>query len=431
MQCYELFIRDIEITIPRIDNRMKTLLIFPGNIDNSFFINEIEFSKKRFDRVVAFVYKEKGKDYAKVAEEYGFDYFVIDEKKLSSILYVFKSLISRESDELRYEIGSAWKQKDSFVRKMGKIGYALFYYSFACQSYYKFKKNFDKTDDIYVYSFWMSRGAVAGSMIKNKTGKVKFFSRAHGYDLYENRNALNYLPFRKYIYDSADKIFFISKQGLGYYKKKYGFSDKKLDVSYLGVKSNEEYRKEIGAVDKVRIVSCSSINSIKRLDLIISLLSGLSINYEWIHVGDGELRDEIIKLAEKKLPKGSYTFVGALPNDKVVPLYEQMEADFFINLSDSEGIPVSIMEALSVGLPVIARPVGGIPEIVDGKSGLLVEIKDSITKEVVDKVESFLNNRIDNIATYTDYSNAAYEMWNTNFRKETNYNKFYDTVEEL
>ena len=32
----------------------------------------------------------------------------------------------------------------------------------------------------------------------------------------------------------------------------------------------------------------------------------------------------------------------------------------FINMSDSEGVPVSIMEALSIGIPVIARAVGGI-----------------------------------------------------------------------
>lgn len=43
-------------------------------------------------------------------------------------------------------------------------------------------------------------------------------------------------------------------------------------------------------------------------------------------------------------------------------------------MSDSEGIPVSIMEAMSFGIPVIARNVGGMSEIVNEENGLLLEM---------------------------------------------------------
>ncbi|MGZ5247769.1 MAG: glycosyltransferase, partial [Flavitalea sp.] len=46
--------------------------------------------------------------------------------------------------------------------------------------------------------------------------------------------------------------------------------------------------------------------------------------------------------------------------------------DLFLNVSESEGVPVSIMEAMSAGLPVIATNVGGTREIVDGSNGVLV-----------------------------------------------------------
>ncbi len=62
-----------------------------------------------------------------------------------------------------------------------------------------------------------------------------------------------------------------------------------------------------------------------------------------------------------------------MSNDKILDVYEQFDVDFFINLSDSEWIPVTIMEAMPMGIPVIDRNVGGISEIVNKSNGLLLD----------------------------------------------------------
>ncbi|WP_243669706.1 glycosyltransferase [Methanoculleus chikugoensis] len=77
--------------------------------------------------------------------------------------------------------------------------------------------------------------------------------------------------------------------------------------------------------------------------------------------------------ADATLPGNvSHRFTGYLDNAAVLEHYRQSPIDVFINVSESEGIPVSIMEAESCGIPVIATAVGGIPEIVSDATGILL-----------------------------------------------------------
>ena len=78
--------------------------------------------------------------------------------------------------------------------------------------------------------------------------------------------------------------------------------------------------------------------------------------------------------------------MGAIQNVEVYKYYNEHCADLFINVSSSEGLPVSIMEAISFGIPVIATDVGGTGEIVkNGISGFLIN-RDFETVELAKKI---------------------------------------------
>ena len=87
-------------------------------------------------------------------------------------------------------------------------------------------------------------------------------------------------------------------------------------------------------------------------------------------VGDGELRPDMEKLAQEKGIADFVEFCGMQSN--VYPYLH--DADIFTLPSIYEGNPMTIIEAMGTGLPIVASRVGGIPDMIsDGESGLLVE----------------------------------------------------------
>jgi glycosyltransferase involved in cell wall biosynthesis len=97
--------------------------------------------------------------------------------------------------------------------------------------------------------------------------------------------------------------------------------------------------------------------------------NGLSL----VIVGDGELRGELERLSTELGIDRSVSFVGE--HQDVSPFLQN--ADAFVMSSVSEGVPVSLLEAMSVGLPVIVTNVGGMPEVIShGGAGIMVPPKN-------------------------------------------------------
>ncbi len=89
-------------------------------------------------------------------------------------------------------------------------------------------------------------------------------------------------------------------------------------------------------------------------------------------IGSGELENELKKLTKTKNMEQNILFTGSISHHEI-PLWLNA-SDLFILSSYSEGNPVSLIEALSCGKPVIAPKIGSIPEIVHSdKYGLLFE----------------------------------------------------------
>lgn len=90
-------------------------------------------------------------------------------------------------------------------------------------------------------------------------------------------------------------------------------------------------------------------------------------------IGDGELRPEMEQLVEKLGIQNAVVFQGSQSN--VHPFLNQ--ADAFLLPSNYEGMPMTIIEAMATGLPIVATRVGGVPDMVeDGISALLVPCEE-------------------------------------------------------
>ncbi len=91
-------------------------------------------------------------------------------------------------------------------------------------------------------------------------------------------------------------------------------------------------------------------------------------------VGEGPMRAEL-ETQIAQLPAGAVRLAGAQPPTEVA---RWMAAANLVTLpSYSEGHPNVLVEALACGRPVVATPVGGIPEVVDAQSGVLVAPRDA------------------------------------------------------
>jgi len=179
------------------------------------------------------------------------------------------------------------------------------------------------------------------------------------------------------------------------------------------------------------MVSCSSLISRKRVELIIEALGGITgVNIEWTHIGTGPQKDHLENLAQKTLSihkNIKFKFKGHLENREVYLFYKKSNIDLFINVSSSEGIPVSMMEALSFSIPIIATNVGGVSELVSSNNGFLLnpnptpeEIRQAIYKFHELSMESRLALR-----------QQAYDTWKNKFNAETNYTSFIEDILRL
>lgn len=94
-----------------------------------------------------------------------------------------------------------------------------------------------------------------------------------------------------------------------------------------------------------------------------------------LHIGgNGETRKLQEIIAQKELSR-IVKFEGWVSGQKKIELLNN--ADIFILPSYTEGLPISILEAMSYSLPIISTPVGGIPEVIkDGENGFLVQPGD-------------------------------------------------------
>lgn len=239
-----------------------------------------------------------------------------------------------------------------------------------------------------IYSFWGTD--IALSLLTVSPSSAATAIRLHGYDLYEDR--VGHIPYRKQLFERADMLLASSANGARYLTNLYKDSPlPPVIVSRLG--TFDQGMAPGGPRDLVRVVSCSSLIELKRVDLIYRVANQLAETrpVQWVHFGDGPLRNALTEEIEKKNQTLDVDLRGNVPREEVLEFYSKNPVTFFINLSTTEGLPVSIMEALSFNIPVLATDVGGTGEVVSESagSGLLVSPRAQL-HEIVASATSLL-----------------------------------------
>ncbi len=163
-----------------------------------------------------------------------------------------------------------------------------------------------------------------------------------------------------------------------------------------------------------------SIKGLPRLIKLFSEIRKVHSNIKLILIGDGGEGNEIDNLI-KILNLEKEVFITGFTNDVSIYLNQ---LDYYVNSSFSEAMPVSVLEALSIGKPVIASNVGGLKEvIIDGYNGKLINFQnENQAFEILDKLIEA--HEID----YKSLSESAEKSFHQNYSSEIyceNLNKLY------
>lgn len=264
------------------------------------------------------------------------------------------------------------------------------------------------------------------SRISTSFRNVKSIGRAHGIDLYEERSDTRYLPGRSVNLRALDELHTVSRHGAEYLGGRYPEHRQKVRTTYLGTVDHGVRRPRRGD-GLLRLVSCSNVVGVKRMELLVESLGRVDtdVRVQWVHYGDGEDFDAILNLARRLPDNISVEFPGRVENESVLMAYLAGQHDVFINVSRSEGLPVSVMEACSTGLPVIATDVGGTREIVEHDvNGVLLpaDVDSSLVARTIERFATIPDEEYDSM------SRNARRIWSNAFDSERNYADFIEAM---
>ncbi len=188
----------------------------------------------------------------------------------------------------------------------------------------------------------------------------------------------------QFLAGNLKKAVAVSENTRFYLKDHYGLSGKKVEMITNGVdirayerndERREEVKSELGLQGSFVYGHVARLSEEKDQMTLIHAFSELARrinNVKLVIVGEGPAGPALLELAERLRVREHIVFAGAQAN---VPLYMNI-FDVFVLSSVREGTPLTILEAMASGIPVIATKVGGVPDIIsDGIDGILVPPK--------------------------------------------------------
>lgn len=230
-----------------------------------------------------------------------------------------------------------------------------------------------KPDIVHLHS---SKAGMIGRLAAKSLSIPAIFT-AHGWafteGVSENRRLL-YRNIERYMARFSDKIIAVSD-----YDRElalsFGVGDEKI-IKTIHNGMPELVPRKLGYTQNrpVRLVMVARFDAPKNQKALLEAVESI-MNLDWVleFIGDGPQLSSAKDMAENLSFNGKVVFSGACDDvaDRLAT------SDIFVLISSWEGLPLTILEAMRSGLPVVASKVGGVPEaVVDGETGFLIERDD-------------------------------------------------------
>jgi glycosyltransferase involved in cell wall biosynthesis len=278
------------------------------------------------------------------------------------------------------------------------------------------KKKIEKDlPDSVFYTFWFNQWTMILSLIKHKN-KLRLVTRAHGSD-YKEEQTNTTLLFRYFQLQQVNAVLAVSEYAKKYLVSKFKAKAEKIIVNHLGIKPSPALSPADPA--QLNIVSCSSLIPLKRVHLLPEILKNVSIPASWTHFGNGPEMEKVKKKCAELPANINVQLMGYVPNENFLEFLGKNPVSFFMNVSEYEGLPVTLMEAISCGIPLVGCNICGVPEIVNEQTGFLIPANFD-SKKVAKIIER--EHREGKIYT-SQYRERVTEFFLNNFSDEKNYKR--------
>lgn len=224
-----------------------------------------------------------------------------------------------------------------------------------------------------LYSYWFYVTARVADLLADQRpgGRPVVVSRAHGYDVNVAASPVRHLPQRPLLLDHLDRVHPVAEVNAVRLREEHPRHADKVTARRLGCAAAQDPDQPVARQHPFHVLTVSTVRPLKRLDLVaeaVGILQREGVPVRWTHLGGGRpgaVRDLRRRVA--RLGPGTVDLAGPLPHGQVLERYAALRPSVLVNVSTSEGVPVSVMEAMAHGVPVVATDVGGTGELLGGQ----------------------------------------------------------------
>lgn len=213
-----------------------------------------------------------------------------------------------------------------------------------------------------------------------------FFNMVTGFRFFQ-KNKLVHMLFNQFLVlliKSADLLFVLDDDS----EKQYRKYTQKVCRAENSIVLPDNVPERAVCHEPVRLLFVGRLSKVKRIDGIIAAVKQMNGQVYLTIIGDGEERQILEAMVAEQQIENIVSFLGALPPSEIGRYLRAN--DILIMNSSIEGKPMTILEAMSYGMPVITTPVGGIPELItEGQNG---EFTDGTVTEIIRKLQLICSN---------------------------------------